>query len=107
MSEQIYQPTPRQLRTGEVCAICRHRTPPKDRSCCDYCMPPDEGELIERGRRNTMRATAEAALLRSRQGWRNAIELGVLPARYHEEAESIIDELTAALKAIGSEKAVF
>ena len=46
----------------------------------------------------------EGALARSRQGWRNAIELGLLAPRYHEEAKSIISELTVALSVIGSPK---
>jgi hypothetical protein len=34
------------LRT--VCAICRHREPPPDRSICDVCLPPSESELRQR-----------------------------------------------------------
>lgn len=46
--------TPRQAATGEVCAICRHRCPPKGRSVCDVCVPPEESEIKERAARRRM-----------------------------------------------------
>lgn len=49
-------------------------------------------------------SVAEAAILRSRQGWCNAIELGLLRSCHHDEARAIIAELTAALAAMGSKE---
>jgi hypothetical protein len=49
---------------------------------------------------------AEAALMRSRQGWRNACELGILLPRHHEQAKNIIAEITAALAVMESKEAL-
>lgn len=91
--------------TGEVCPICRYRQPVQDRSCCETCMPVDDAARKATDPTELRKAT-EAALLRSRRGWTNAMELGILDERYHEEANSIVQELTVALVAIGSKEAI-
>lgn len=46
----LYRPKPhdQSYQLHQVCAVCRHRVPPPDRSVCDTCVPPDEGEIVAR-----------------------------------------------------------
>ncbi len=43
----------------------------------------------------------EEALLRARQGFSNAIELGIIPRSHHDETRTIIRSITAALAKLG------
>lgn len=45
---------------------------------------------------------AEAALVRSRQAFLNAMELGLLPKQYHVETRQIVTEITVALALMDS-----
>lgn len=61
----IFQPTPRQIRTGEVCAICRYRQPVQGRSCCEKCMPVEDQKMAATTASDNA-ITAAAALVRCR-----------------------------------------
>ena len=90
----------RLLDANDVAAIIEEA---HEQSIAD-AVPLDLGDLLDQAQ--ATQRVAEAALLRSRRGWVNAMELGILPERYHDEAESIVQELTAALAALGSKEAV-
>lgn len=46
----------------------------------------------------------ESVLVRCRQSWQNAIELGILKPQYHDEARVIVSDITVALAVIGSQR---
>lgn len=54
------------------------------------------------GRRDVL----EAAIVRTRTGWCNALELGIIPRRHEEQTRQIISELTAALAQANSRRTV-
>lgn len=45
-SKERNRPEPQYVT--EVCPMCNLRTPPEDRSCCEKCLPIQEGEAIAR-----------------------------------------------------------
>ena len=73
---------------------CEHGLIAQD---CGFCAI----QLLEEQKR-----FAESAILRSRRGWVNAIDLGILHPSCHDEARAIITELTVALAKMGSKEVV-
>lgn len=67
-------------------------------------VPVDLGAMLDEAA--GQRKVAEATLIRCRKGWVNAMELGILPERYHPEAESIVQEITTALVKMESKEAI-
>lgn len=57
------------------CAICNYRKPAPGKSCCDHCLPPDEGEILQRAK--TRGLQSEVATLRNeiRAAW-DAVQSG-------------------------------
>jgi hypothetical protein len=91
----LYRPNPHDPSTqlNQVCAVCRHRIPPPDRSVCDTCVPPDEGEVIARANARSLEKQLEASRGEVRmlqQACGEHVERHNLLAESHETAVALV-----------------